>query len=95
VEDYNERAQTAIEHVKNSLTGSALLIDQGRENGEKAVIAVQDGRYYGFGYIDEGYSLSTLSGAFDHVKRYPETPESMKIIEHFVTTNKLERVIHF
>lgn len=93
--DYNKRVVEAIEHVRQSLVGSALLVDNGREQGEKALIAIQDGHYYGFGYIDEGTPLNALSEAFDYVKQYPETPESMKIIESFVNSNKLERVIHF
>ena len=77
------------------MTGSALLVDRGREEGEKAIIAIQDGHYYGFGYIDNGISLTSIDHAFDHVTQYPETPESMKIIDQFMTSNKLERVIHF
>jgi DNA polymerase III subunit epsilon len=94
-ENYNIRVADAIDHVRQSLVGSALLVDSGREQGEKALIAIQNGHYYGFGYIDEGASLNTLHEAFDHVRQYPETPESMKIIENFVNSNKLERVIHF
>ncbi len=94
-DDYNDRVEEAINKVRLSLVGSALLVDNGREQGEKALIAIQDGHYYGFGYIDEGTSLNSLHEAFDHVKQYPETPESMKIIESFVNSNKIERVIHF
>jgi DNA polymerase-3 subunit epsilon len=94
-EDYNERVTEAIEKVRLSLAGSALLIDNGRKNGEKVLIAIQDGHYYGFGFIEEGASLNSLHEAFDYVRKYPETPESMKIIESFVNSNKLERIIHF
>ncbi len=93
--DYNLRVEAAIADIMNTLKGSAVVVDQGRENGEKALIAIQDGHYYGFGYIDEETSLGSIHQAFDHVKQYPETPESMRIIEHFVSSNKVERVIHF
>ena len=94
-EDYNERVASAINEIINTLKGSALVVDQGRENGEKALIAIQNGHYYGFGYVDEDTSLGSIHQAFDHVTPYPETPESMRIIEHFVSSNKVERVIHF
>ena len=94
-EAYNDRVNAAIDAIQHSLKGSAVVVDQGRENGEKALIAIQDGHYYGFGYIDEDTSLGSIHQAFDHVKQYPETPESMRIIEQFVNSNKVERVIHF
>ncbi|MDX1407738.1 MAG: hypothetical protein R3330_06380, partial [Saprospiraceae bacterium] len=94
-ETYNERAEEAIAGVRKSVEGSRILIDRGRTPGEKALIAIEDGRYCGFGYVDETTSLQRLDQAFDHIQRYPETPESLKIIEHFISSNKLERVISF
>ena len=93
--EYNERVREAISSIKKSVAGSRILIDQGRTPGEKALIAIEDGKYCGFGYIDETTNLRHLDEAFDHIQRYPETPESLKIIEHFISSNKLERVISF
>lgn len=94
-EDYNARVEDAISTVRRALKGSAILIDKGREDGEKAVIGVRDGRYCGFGFIEEGMPVKCLDDAFDHIHLYPSTPESGKIIDHFITSNKVERVIRF
>ena len=94
-DDYNRRVETMIEAQKQSLEGSAILVDEGREPGERALIGVRDGSYYGFGYINEGEPLANIQEAFTHIKQYKPTPESMKIISHFLDANKLERVIHF
>lgn len=94
-EEYNVRVQEALSGVRRSLQGSAVLVDCGRDHGEKALIGVRDGSYWGFGYIQEGAAISCIDDAFDHIRRYPATPESGKIIEHFLNTNKIERVIRF
>ena len=94
-ESYNQRFELMMEEQKKSIEGSAILVDAGREPGERALIGVRDGRYYGFGYLPEGEPLNNIHQAFDHIKQYNDTPESMKIISSFMESHQLERVIHF
>ena len=92
---YNRRAEAAMQYLQKSVEGSMLIIDQGRASDERALIAVRDGIYYGYGYIDNGARLENLESAFDHIKAYPPTPESIKIVNWYLTDQRAERVIAF
>lgn len=50
---YNERVIEMANDVKDLFDRDMILLDEGREPGEKAVILIQDGRYIGFGYATE------------------------------------------
>lgn len=50
-ESYNERADAAIVQIGKRLKGSFFYVERGRNEGELAVVGVQDGRYIGFGFI--------------------------------------------
>jgi DNA polymerase-3 subunit epsilon len=94
-ENYNIRAQAAIDHVMKSLRENILIIDKGRNDQEKSIIGVVDGSFYGFGYIDQEISLDNAHQAFDHIKPCIKTPESSKIIHWYLKGKKVEKVIRF
>ncbi|RZL15853.1 MAG: DNA polymerase III subunit epsilon [Pedobacter sp.] len=48
--DYNERLLNSIESIQNDLPSFAL-IDKGRENGEYSCLLVENGKFYGMGYV--------------------------------------------
>ncbi len=91
--EYNDRVLDVITAVAKNLKGSCLIIDKGRRRDERTIIAVEDGHFRGFGYLDEGVPLGQLSEAADFVKPYPESPESLKIIHSFLASKQVERVL--
>lgn len=94
-EKYNDRVLETIAAVSKNLKGSCLVVEPGRNHNERTIIAVEDGHYRGFGYLDEGVPLSRLSDAMDHVRRFAETPESIKIIHSYLASKQVERVLRW
>jgi DNA polymerase-3 subunit epsilon len=94
-EPYNDRVLEAMAAISKNIKGSCLVIEPGRNHEERTIIAVEDGRYKGFGYLEAGFSLSSIEDAMDHVHHYAETPESLKIIHSFISSNRVERVLRW
>lgn len=91
-ESYNERAEHAKSKLKKSLDGSFLIIDEGRTKGEKCIIAVQYGQFYGYEYIEEEIFQASLGHWEEFIKKRPENGEINQIISRYMTKNKLTTI---
>ncbi len=77
---YNERASEALPYLRISFDKDFLLIDDGRTQGEKAVVLVEDNQYKGFGYVDAQTEQNSLEDIKNAIQPYPHNVESMRII---------------
>jgi DNA polymerase-3 subunit epsilon len=88
VEAYNERAHLAQEKLTTVFEKDLLIIDQGREPGEHALVLIADGTYQGFGYVEE----SEVSYGKEHlrqsIKPHPGNPETNRIIRRYLSEKK-------
>jgi DNA polymerase III subunit epsilon len=50
VVEYNQRVDKAITHLQQELPSFAIM-EQGREEGEKTWLLMEDGRFYGMGFL--------------------------------------------
>jgi DNA polymerase-3 subunit epsilon len=87
---YNERAELAKSKLKKSLNGSYLILDQGRCKGEKSIIAIWNGQFYGYEFIEEEFFQDSLLNWENYIKKQPENGEINMIISRYLTKNKLE-----
>jgi DNA polymerase-3 subunit epsilon len=93
-EDYNERVEQALNDLNRRLSGSFFILENGRTEGELAVVGVQEGRYLGFGYADNALNytaedlLECLAAPFDD-------PDAGKIIRSYIEGKKKARVLRF
>ncbi len=95
VEEYNERAEQALERLSTVLEGSYFIIDKGRTPGEKTVIAIEEGEYLGFGYFEESDFSGTAEDLLECIKYYQSNPEVKRIIKRFITDKKGLKIIKF
>ncbi|MGE5106494.1 MAG: exonuclease domain-containing protein [Sphingobacteriales bacterium] len=58
-EEYNARVQSAIQHIKEFLPTFALL-DESRHNNKQACLLMEEGRFYGMGYLPSSYKIKTI-----------------------------------
>lgn len=92
-EDYNGRAEAALESLKTIFDKDFFVIDNGRTPGEKAVVLVRNGYYQGFGYIDatgEGFTQDDLLECITPAKG---TPDMARIIQHFLADQPRVKVL--
>ncbi len=95
-DSYNERAQLAIEFLKKSVDQNLLIIEPGREPNEKSLVAVVEGKVYGWGYSQiEDLCITDLESALEHVSPCSPTPEDIKIVHWFLSDNRVEKKIAF
>lgn len=92
-EIYNERAELAKSKLKKSLDGSYLILDQGRTKGEKSIIAIRNGQFYGYEFLDEDLFQDSLHNWENYIKKQPDNGEINMIISKFLTKNKLETIL--
>lgn len=89
---YNERAELAKSKLKKSLDGSYLILDQGRSKGEKSIIAIRNGQFYGYEFIEEDLFQDSILDWENYIKKKPENGEINIIISRYLAKNKLETI---
>jgi DNA polymerase-3 subunit epsilon len=84
LEVYNERAERARELVKTIFDQDFYLLVEGRAPGEAAVVLIEEGRYRGFGYVDETTTANPedLRTAIRPTHGWPDTA---RIIQRYLS----------
>ena len=91
---YNERVEEAMLVLNKRLSGSYLIIDQGRTEAEKAVIGVRDGAYIGYGYIDQNDGFASVEDLLETLKPpLVYDPDAARIIRVYLDGQKAVKVI--
>ncbi|HEX9514520.1 MAG TPA: exonuclease domain-containing protein [Puia sp.] len=70
-EEYNKRVEEAIDSLVRSLP-SFTVLDDGRHPEERSCILVEQGRFYGMGYVPTDSSIPDTSALKEYLTRYPE-----------------------
>ena len=94
IDSYNIRAQKAIEKLKLSFDSSFLIVEEGRNRNEQAVILVENGEYQGFGYVDKE-DISYFQDYLDCIKSFQNNPDTSRIIKQYLKKNKGHRILKF
>jgi DNA polymerase III subunit epsilon len=91
---YNERANVALAALSRRLSGSFFILEKGRQMGEKAIIAIINGQYYGYGYLDESdsFALSNPTEVLDILTAHGNDPEAPRIIRTYLDSNTRAKV---
>jgi DNA polymerase III subunit epsilon len=70
-ESYNRRVEEAVVLLQRSLPSFAL-VDEGRHGDEKSCILIEQGRFYGMGYVPVDNLIRDTEMLKDYLTRYPE-----------------------
>ncbi|MFB0911427.1 MAG: DNA polymerase III subunit epsilon, partial [Flavobacterium sp.] len=81
----------AIDFYLNSRPSFAI-IDKGRTNDERSYIWVENGRFYGMGYIDFETIINDLSQIKEHIIPYKSNQYITQLIFSFA--QKYPRKVH-
>ncbi len=92
-EVYNARAYQIVERYSYSLK-NFLIIDKGREQGEKSVVRIANGRFSGFGFA-EANNINGVDMLHDCIKPYPDNRDMQQVIMQYLRNQKVERIIPF
>jgi DNA polymerase-3 subunit epsilon len=64
-----------------------MVIDRGRNFEERSVILVENGKYSGYGYIDNSSQFGSPDEIRDIIKQTPWYPDANDLIRSFIRLN--------
>ena len=95
-ETYNERVEEAMLVLNKRLSGNYLIIDQGRNEAEKAVVGVQNGAYIGYGFVDHQDGFISAEDLLEALSPpLIQDPDAARIIRVYLEGQKATQVIKF
>lgn len=69
--DYNQRLNMALESLREMLP-SFMIRDRGRDSSEESCVLIENGRFYGMGYLDKELQILSLDTLKERLTVYPE-----------------------
>ena len=93
-EEYNSRVEEAIQPYKFD-NSSFIVIDEGRHQDESSIVAVENGKYLGFGYLSNDCLCNDPEELKESINRYADNREVQQIIRNYRRRSRVRRVIEF
>jgi DNA polymerase-3 subunit epsilon len=93
-ESYNARARILLERLQYRQP-NFLLVDKGRHPNERSIVLVENGKYKGYGFVEEEFLRSSPSTLSHCVEPFMDTKDVRQIIQLYLRQNKAEDVIVF
>lgn len=93
VDEHNNNVANALNFVLQSRETYAIL-DKGRVKDERSCVWVENGHFYGMGYISTDEVIIETHELKEYVTRYKSNPYIMKLITSYVEKypNKVQRI---
>lgn len=92
-EDYNQKVEAAIAHMKLLASEIQIIKEKGRDANENAVILISDGIYKGFGFIDTDIQISTLEDVEAFITPQKHTVETESILTQYFLKHDKSHVL--
>lgn len=91
---YNRRMAKALKTIGEQ-DGLKLIMDKGRKPGENSVIAVEHGKFAGFGFIHKNQKLSSFKQALSHITPGRDNPVIRTIIQSYLLNPSSGKIVEF
>ncbi|TKC06037.1 exonuclease domain-containing protein [Pedobacter frigoris] len=88
---YNVRVKYAMQHLKSMLPSFAL-VDKGRTEDEQSCLLVEEGKFYGMGYISPSTDVSSTEDLKSALTPYPSNDYILHIILSHTTQFPQKRI---
>jgi DNA polymerase-3 subunit epsilon len=74
VAQYNQRVEKAVEYLRNALPSFAVVekISLPKKDAKKGIILIENGRFYGMGYVAADVTMKGVEELKPHLTAYPE-----------------------
>jgi DNA polymerase-3 subunit epsilon len=70
-DDYNRRLRAALRSLQEMLP-SFIIKDRGRNSSEESFVLIENGRFYGMGWLDKEFQIQNLDSLKEQLTVYPE-----------------------
>jgi len=88
---YNTRVKAAIAHLKSALPSFAI-IDSGRNEEEKSCLWVEEGKFYGMGYISFHTDVNDLETLRSCIAPYPSNDYILNLVMDYAEMYPEKRI---
>lgn len=89
-ESYNQRAQEALEMLTAVLDGNFVVLDAGRSADERATVVVENGRVYGWGYVQTDEPLHHFEDWKERVQKAHGNAEENRLVKRFLAAHRVQ-----
>ncbi len=72
-----------------------IVIDKGRDVGEKSVVLIENNQLKGFGFIDLSYQINNLEILHSLINPLENSIENKFIVNNYLQKRKVEKIIRF
>lgn len=86
-ETYNKRVIKILNQFKFP-HNQFIIFDRGRNHEERSIILVENGKYCGYGYIDNSHQFSHPSELKDIIKKTPWYPDANDLVRSYIRLNE-------
>lgn len=83
---HNRQVEMALSSLLSEKP-SFVILDKGRFDDERSCVWVEDGHFYGMGYVATEDGFTALSQLKDHITRYKSNAYQMQLIQTFAQKN--------
>ena len=80
--DYNNRLMAALKSLEDMLP-SFIIRDRGRDLTEESCVLIENGRFYGMGYLDKELQIQNLENLKEQLTVYPENDYMRGLVYSF------------
>ncbi|MEM8847329.1 MAG: exonuclease domain-containing protein [Bacteroidota bacterium] len=84
IEAYNNKVDKVISDLMDEKTGMKIFKEKGRYVNEKAFVVVADGRYKGYGFIEDSLEIRSRTDIEAFLIPQKNTPETQRIVESMI-----------
>jgi len=92
--NYNNRVQEMLNELSFDWH-NFFIIDKGRDDDEKAVVKIENGKYVGFGYISAELIDNDIENLSDIIKIYPDNKDVQQIIRTYLRQHSVEMILKY
>ncbi len=93
-EIYNKRVMKALSTFYYQQK-NMLIIDKGRQESERSVVQLENGKYFGFGFLSTESSYLQLDDIKDCIRIYEDNRDVQQIIRTYLNRYEVEKIIRY
>jgi DNA polymerase-3 subunit epsilon len=91
---YNKRVMKALStfYYKHK---NLLIIDKGRDENERSVVQLENGKYLGFGFLNTDETYLQLEDIVNCIRIYEDNRDIQQIIKTYLNKHDVEKIIRY
>jgi len=93
-EDYNKRVIQLVRRWRFE-NQNFFIVGEGRSIDEHSIVAVEDGKYIGFGYVDNAFEVTHPEQFKLYIKSYSDNRDVQRIIRRHLDTGHADKIIAY